>query len=39
MTTNTGYFDEGIPTVRQYVRAFGDYDYIVAPSVLCRRRP
>ena len=32
MTTNTGYFDEGIPTVRQYVRAFGDYDYIVAPS-------
>lgn len=35
MTTNTGYFDEGIPTVRQYVRAFGDYDYIVAPSGSC----
>ena len=35
MTTNTGYFDEGIPTVRQYVRAFGDYDYVVAPSGSC----
>lgn len=35
ITTNTGYFDESVPTVRQYVKAFGDYDYIVSPSGSC----
>ena len=33
--TNTGYFDEAVGTVRNYVRAFGDYDYVVAPSGSC----
>ncbi|MBB1509169.1 (Fe-S)-binding protein [Tessaracoccus sp. MC1756] len=33
--TNTGYWDEAVPTVRNYVRSFGDYDYIVAPSGSC----
>ena len=33
--TNTGYFDEAIPTVRNYVESFGDYDYIVGPSGSC----
>ena len=35
MTTNTGYFDESVPTVRSYVKAFGDYDYVVSPSGSC----
>ncbi len=35
MTTNTGYFDESIPTVKEYVTAFSGYDYIVAPSGSC----
>lgn len=34
MTTNTGYFDESVPTVR-YVKAFSDYDYVVSPSGSC----
>ncbi len=33
--TNTGYWDEAVPTVRNYVRSFEDYDYIVAPSGSC----
>lgn len=33
--TNTGYFDEAVVTARAYVRAFGDYDYIVGPSGSC----
>lgn len=35
ITSNTGYFDESVPQVRQYVKAFGDYDYVVAPSGSC----
>jgi len=35
MTTNTGYFDESVPTVRSYVKAFSDYDYVVSPSGSC----
>lgn len=33
--TNTGYFDQAVGSVRNYVRAFGDYDYIVGPSGSC----
>ena len=33
--TNTGYFDEAVPSVRSFVKAFGDYDYIVGPSGSC----
>lgn len=33
--TNTGYWNEALPAVRNYVRSFGDYDYIVAPSGSC----
>ncbi len=33
--TNTGYYKETIPTVRNYVRSFEDYDYIVGPSGSC----
>ncbi|RMB61351.1 (Fe-S)-binding protein [Tessaracoccus antarcticus] len=33
--TNTGYFDEAVPSVRTYVKAFGGYDYIVGPSGSC----
>lgn len=33
--TNTGYFDEATPSVRTYLKAFGDYDYIVGPSGSC----
>ncbi|MFT3886646.1 MAG: (Fe-S)-binding protein [Arachnia sp.] len=33
--TNTGYWDEAVPTVRNYVASFGDYDYIVGPSGSC----
>lgn len=35
MLTNTGYFDKAVPSVRNYVRAFGDYDYVVGPSGSC----
>ncbi|MBB1502779.1 (Fe-S)-binding protein [Propioniciclava sp. MC1683] len=33
--TNTGYFDEALVTVKSYVKAFGEYDYIVGPSGSC----
>ena len=33
--TNTGYFDESVPLVRNYVEAFEGYDYIVGPSGSC----
>lgn len=33
--TNTGYYDEALPSVRTYAKAFGDYDYIVGPSGSC----
>lgn len=33
--TNTGYFKEALPTVRNYVDTFSGYDYIVAPSGSC----
>ncbi|HOC13961.1 MAG TPA: (Fe-S)-binding protein [Propionicimonas sp.] len=33
--TNTGYFDEAVGTVKAYVGAFSDYDYIVGPSGSC----
>jgi L-lactate dehydrogenase complex protein LldE len=33
--TNTGYFDEAMPTVRNYVASFSEFDYIVAPSGSC----
>lgn len=33
--TNTGYFKEAVPTVRNYVKSFGDYEYIVGPSGSC----
>ncbi|MBW3084598.1 Lactate utilization protein A [Austwickia sp. TVS 96-490-7B] len=33
--TNTGYFDETVPVVRNFVESFGGYDYIVAPSGSC----
>lgn len=35
MFTNTGYFDEAVPNVRNYVAAFSGYDYIVGPSGSC----
>lgn len=35
MFTNTGYADEAIPTVRNFVDVFGDYDAVVAPSGSC----
>ncbi|SDL71625.1 (Fe-S)-binding protein [Tessaracoccus oleiagri] len=35
MLTNTGYYDEAVPSVRNYVRTFEDYDYIVGPSGSC----
>ncbi|MDR2973444.1 MAG: (Fe-S)-binding protein [Propionibacteriaceae bacterium] len=35
MFTNTGYFNAGLKTVRTYIDAFEDYDYIVAPSASC----
>ena len=35
MFTNTGYFDEALPSVRAYAKAFADYDYIVGPSGSC----
>ncbi|MHA6525150.1 (Fe-S)-binding protein [Tessaracoccus sp. G1721] len=33
--TNTGYWKEALPTVRNYAASFGGYDYIVAPSGSC----
>ena len=33
--TNTGYWKEALPTVRNYVDSFGEFDYIVAPSGSC----
>lgn len=35
MSTNSGYFDESVPLVRNYVKAFEGYDYILAPSGSC----
>lgn len=35
MFTNTGYFDAALPDVRNYVRAFSRYEYIVGPSGSC----
>lgn len=35
MLTNTGYYDEAVPTVRNYVKSFDEYDYIVGPSGSC----
>ncbi|WP_018156397.1 (Fe-S)-binding protein [Demetria terragena] len=35
MFTNTGYADEAIPLVRSFVKTFGPYDAIVAPSGSC----
>jgi Fe-S oxidoreductase len=32
---NTGYLDEAVPAVRQYVEAFADYDAVVTPSGSC----
>ncbi len=33
--TNTGYWDEALPAVRNHVETFAGYDYIVAPSGSC----
>lgn len=35
MLTNTGYFKQALPSVKNYVRAFEGYDYIVGPSGSC----
>lgn len=35
MFTNTGYFDQAMPSVRSFVKAFDKYDYIVGPSGSC----
>jgi len=32
---NTGYLDEAVPVVRNYVRAFAGYDAVVTPSGSC----
>ncbi len=32
---NTGYLDEAVPLVRNYVRSFEGYDYVVTPSGSC----
>ena len=32
---NTGYYDETVPIVRNFVEAFGGYPYVVAPSGSC----
>jgi L-lactate dehydrogenase complex protein LldE len=32
---NTGYFDEAVPVVRNYVEAFAGYDAVVTPSGSC----
>ena len=33
--TNTGYWKEALPSVRNYVDSFGDFDFIVGPSGSC----
>lgn len=33
--TNTGYFAEAMPSVRNFVDTFADYDYVVGPSGSC----
>ena len=33
--TNTGYYPEALPSVKTYVTAFSDYEYIVGPSGSC----
>lgn len=33
--TNTGYFKEAMPSVRNYVETFEPYDYVVGPSGSC----
>src|SRR3954447_3262998 len=33
--TNTGYLDEAVPVVRQWVSAFEGYDAVVVPSGSC----
>ncbi len=33
--TNTGYYKEALPAVRNYADTFGEYDYIVGPSGSC----
>ena len=35
MFTNTGYFDRALPSVRAFLEAFEEYDYIVGPSGSC----
>ena len=35
MFTNTGYFADGLKTVKAYVAGFADCDYVVAPSASC----
>ena len=35
MFTNTGYFREAMPSVRNYVETFEAYDYVVGPSGSC----
>ena len=35
MFTNTGYFKEALPSVRNYVDTFEGYDYVVGPSGSC----
>ena len=32
---NTGYLHEAVPLVRNFVRSFEDYDYVVTPSGSC----
>ena len=35
ITTNTGYLDESVPQVRQYLKAVEGYDHVVSPSGSC----
>ena len=35
MFTNTGYFAEALPSVKTFVKAFADYDYVVGASGSC----
>lgn len=35
MFTNSGYFDEALPTLHTFLEAFEDYDYVVGPSGSC----
>lgn len=35
MFTNTGYYDEAMPSVRNFVDTFESYDYVVGPSGSC----